>query len=310
MMDLLKKQQKIPIEKVVTTSFLVDISDVAINVFVAVISGSVVMFSQALEGGADLLASGLLLLGVRLSKRPASRKYPFGHGREVYFWTFISGLVTFGLTATLSFFFGLQRFLNPEPVKNIQLAYLALLIAIFTNGYSLSLSFRRLLGKTGMTKIIEVFRHSALIETKTVLVLDLMGTSASIFGLVALLIYGLSGDLRFDGIGAMAIGLCLAFFAFFILRGAKELLVGQSAAPEIEEKIRKAALSYVQVQKVLDLRTILFGPCRLLVNIEVHLKDELTTDEIEVLIDKIEKKIKTQVPQATHIQIELETPKV
>lgn len=309
-MDSAKKHKEIPIEKVVTTSFLVDISDVVINVFVAAISGSIVMFSQAIEGAADLLASSLLLLGVRLSKRPASRKHPFGHGREVYFWTFISGLITFGLTATLSFYYGLQRFLNPEPIKNIYLTYLALTIAIFTNGYSLSLSFRRLLGKTAITKIVEVFKHSALIETKTILVLDLMGTSASILGLIALLIYGFTGDLRFDGIGAMAIGISLAFFAFFILRGAKELLVGQSASTETEEKIKKAALSYVQVQKVLDLRTILLGPGRLLVSLEVHLKDELTTDEIEVLIDKIERKIKTQVPQATHIQIELETPKV
>ena len=68
-MDSAKKHVKIPVEKVVTTSFLVDISDVVINVFVAAISGSVVMFSQALEGAADLLASGLLFLGLAHSRR-------------------------------------------------------------------------------------------------------------------------------------------------------------------------------------------------------------------------------------------------
>lgn len=303
-----KKVTKIPIEKVVTTSFIVDISDVAINVTVAAVSGSVVMLSQALEGAADLLASGLLLLGLRRSKRPADRKHPFGYGREMYFWTFLSALTTFGVTAALSFYFGLQRFLNPQPIEKLYLTYVALTIAIATNGYSFSLSFRRLLGLRGFSKIVEVFRHSALIETKTTFILDLMGTIASVFGLIALLIYGLSGDLRFDGLGAMTIGVTLAFFAFFILKGAKELLVGQSASVQEEEKIRKAALSFHQVQKILDLRTILLGPDKLLVNLEVHLKDELSTDQIETLIDKIEKKIKMQVPQAKYIQIELETP--
>lgn len=307
-MPKLKKGTRVPIEKVVSTSFVVDISDVLINTFVAAISGSIVMFSQALEGAADLLASGLLLIGVKRAQLPSDKKHPFGHGREVYFWTFLSGLATFGLTATLSFYLGLQRFLKPQPIENIHLAFLALIISIFSNGYSFSLSFRRLLGKRGILQIAEVFKHSALIETKTTFVLDLMGVVASILGLIALFTYGLAGDLRFDGVGAMAIGISLAFFAFIILRGAKELLVGQSASPETEEKIKKAVLAYAQVQKVLDLRTLLIGPDRLLVNLEVHLKDELTTDEIEALIDKIERKIKKEVPAARHIQIELETP--
>lgn len=305
-----KKFTKIPVEKVVATSFIVDISDVLINVFVAAVTGSIVIFSQALQGASGLLASGLLFVGVRRSKLPADRKHPYGHGREIYFWTFLSGLATFGITATFSFYWGLQRFLNPETIENLYLAYIALIISFFTNGYSFSLSSRRLLGVQGFSKFIEVFRHSALIETKTTFVLDLMGTVASILGLIALFITGITGDLRFDGIGAMAIGISLAFFAFFILKGAKELLVGQSASQETEEKIKKAALSYSSVKKVIDLRTLLLGSDRLLVNLEVHIKDDLTTDEIEELIDKIEHKIKKQVPQATNIQIELETPKV
>lgn len=303
-----KKLTKISIEKVVATSFIVDVSDVVLNLFVAFISGSVVMLSQAMEGAADLIASGLLLVGVIRSKRPADRKHPYGYGREVYFWTFISGLVTFSFTACLSIYFGFQRLFNPEPIEHLLLVYVTLIITIATNGYSFSLSSRRLLGVKGFSKITEVFQHSALIETKTTFVLDLMGTVASIIGLIALLIYGLTGDSRFDGIGAIAIGISLAFFAYFILKGAKELLVGQSASIETEKKIIKAALSYSQVVKVLDLRTILIGPNKLLVSLEVHLKDNLHTDEIEVLIDKIERKIRKQVPEATHIQIELETP--
>jgi cation diffusion facilitator family transporter len=302
--------KKITSEKVVVTSLIVDISDVLINVLVAIVSGSVVMLSQALEGAADLFASGFLLIGVKRSKLPSDKRHPYGYGRELYFWTFLSALATFIVTAGASFYFGLQRYINPEPINRIDLSFAALLIAIVTNGYSLTLSLRRLLGTRSVTKIWEAFNHSAFIETKTTLVLDFMGTIASILGLISLVLYELAGDLRFDGIGAMAIGITLAFLATFVIKGAKDLLVGQSAPAEVEEKIIKTVKAFPRVKSVLDLRTLLIGPERLLVNIEVHLADKLTTDEIETLIDKIEKEIKKEVPSARNIQIELETPDV
>lgn len=309
-MDKSASGRKITSEKVVLTSFLVSISDVTINVILAIVSGSVVMLSQALQGGADLLAAGFLLIGVRKSKKPGDKKHPYGHGRELYFWTFLSALATFTITAGLSFYFGLQRFFNPEPIEKLPLAYLALILAAGTNGYSMSLSLRRLLGKRPIEEIWHTFKNSALIETKTTFVLDIMGTTASLLGLGALIFYGTTGNLRFDGIGAMAIGITLAFLALFIIKGAKDLLVGQSASREVEEKIIKVTKDDPNVREVLDLRTLHIGPERLLINMEINLADELTTDEIEVLIDKIEKEIKSQVPTATNIQIELETPDV
>jgi len=304
------KPKKISSEKVVVTSFLLNISDIVVNLFVAVISGSIVMVTQALEGAADLLASSFLVVGVRRAKKPSDRKHPYGYGRELYFWTFLSALATFSITAGASFYLGLKRFLDPEPVSHLAFAYLALVVAVFTNGYSASLSLRRLVGGRPVGKIWSAFFHSALIETKTTFVLDLMGTLASVLGLVALLIYGVSGDARFDGIGAMAIGVTLAILALFIVKSARDLLLGQSASPEVEEKIKKAASLFEHVKQILDLRTLQIGPERVLVNMEVNLTDRLTTDEIELLIDKIEREIKKQVPSAVSIQIELETPDV
>lgn len=302
--------RKISSERVVRTSFIVDISDVLINVLVATVSGSVVMLSQALEGVADLLATGFLYLGVKRAKKPSDKKHPFGYGRELYFWTFLSALATFTITAGASFYLGLKRYLDPKPVSSLALTYLALSFAIFSNGYSTTLSLRRLLGKNSFSSVLKVFTNSALIETKTTLMLDFMGTCASFLGLLALILYGITGETRFDGLGAMAVGITLALLAFFIIRAAKDLLVGQSAGKTVEEKIIKATTSFPSVKKVLDLRTLLLGNEKLLINMEVHLIDKLTTDEIEVLIDKIEKEIKKEVPSASNIQIELETPDV
>ena len=302
------KLHRIPASRVVLTSFLVDVLDVATSLIIAILTGSVVMIVQVLQGISDLAASGFLVLGVRRANKPADIKHPFGHGREIYFWALLSALLTFGVTATLSFYLGLQRYLNPHNLHNLPLAYLVLGLTTLTNAYSFSLSAKRLLHETKFSELPKIFSQSPLIETKTTLVLDLMGTSASLMGLIALILYGITGDLKFDGLGAMIIGIALGAMALLLLKSVNDLMIGKSASEAEAEKIREAAMEFPQVKNILDLRTLYLDPEKLMVNLEVHLKDNLTADEIEVLVDKIKESIKSKVENVHHIQVELETP--
>lgn len=296
------------VEKVIITSFLVDLVDVLTSFLVAVISGSVVMLAQVLEGLADLAASGFLLIGLIRSRRPSDKKHPFGYGRELYFWTMLSSILIMGVTSTLAIYFGWQRFVNPFVVKNIYIAFFILGLTTLTNGYALSLSIKRLLRGRNILKIGKIFTRSSLIETKTTFVLDLMGVLASVFGLAALVFYQISGDLFFDGLGAMAIGGLLVVFGVILLIPIRELIIGQSASTETESKIRQATLIQPEVKDVLDLKTLHIGSEKLLVNAEVNLKGNLTTREIEGIIDRIKEDIKREVPEVKHIQVEVETP--
>jgi len=306
----MEKQQKITAKRVVWTSFLVDISDVLLNVFVVFITGSVVVLAEAFQGLADLLASFLLVIGVRRSKRVADRIHPYGYGRELYFWTLISGLIMFSITATASVYFGWKRLLNPQPVDNIILALAILAIGVATNGYSFTLSYRRLVGDRGIRHLWGIFMHSSVAETKTAMVLDLMGTLAALIGFVTLVIYHFTGDLRLDGLGAIIIGIMLGFLSIVLLRGTKELLVGASAQPEVEDQIKRIVKAVPEVTSVIGLNTVYIGPKKLLVNLEVNLKNGLTTDEIERITDIIQTRVKNKIPSVHDTQVELESPKV
>lgn len=305
----IKTENKITARKVLLTSFSIDLLDIILNFGVAILSGSVVMITQVLEAFADLTASGFLLIGLRRSMRKDDKTHPFGYGREIYFWTLMSSLLMFGVTSTFSFYFGLQRFLNPEPVHNLGLALLILAVTFFTNFYAFGLSCKRLLRKRGIKHIVRIFYRSSLVETKTTFTLDLMGTLASLFGGIALGIYVITGDQRFDGIGAMVIGVTLAVFAVFLLLGIRDLLIGKSASIETEGKIRKAALEIDTVEEVLDIKTLHVGPERLLVDLDVHMKSRLSTRELEKLIDEIKAHIRREVPSVKYLQVELETPR-
>ena len=301
-------EKSVSARKVIIVSFVVDFLDILFNIIIAIISGSVVMLTQVLEGISDLAASGILLVGFNRSLKREDKTHPFGYGREIYFWALISALITFGVTATVSVYFGLERFLNPRPVHSLGLAFVVLAITIFTNGYAFFLSLRRLLRRRRLKHIVQIFYKSSLIETKTTFILDFIGTIASLLGLVALLIYVITGDYRYDGLGAMIIGVAVGIGAALLIIGIRDLLVGRSASAEIEAKIKNAALNVDEVTDVLNIKTLHVGPEKLLVDLDVHMRARLTTRELEKLIDKIKQEIRQEVPAVKYIQVELETP--
>ena len=135
-----------------------------------------------------------------------------------------------------------------------------------------------------------------------------MGTLAASGGLISLTLYQLTGESRFDSIGAMVIGVMTALLAFILIIGVKGFLVGKRATPDIERKIKEVTLMTHEVREVLDLRTMQIGSDQLLVNMEVHMQNMLTTDQLEKLIDEIKEHVRREVPSIQHVQVELEAP--
>lgn len=306
----MKQKRGITASRVVITSLLVNLSDIFVNVVVAILTGSVVIRSQMLQGLADFIGSVFLYVGVQRARKKPDIVHPFGFGKELYFWTLLSAIVMAVLAASFSFYFGFTRVLNPQPIDNIALAVGVLIFATITNAYALSLSYKRLMKGKKFSSLYWVFWHTHLVETKNTLVQDTLGTTASIVGLISLLLYAITGWTLFDAFGAMAIGILLATLSFILIHGLRDFVIGKRASDQVEKRIRKEVLQVIEVQDILDLRTMMIGSDKILVNIEVHLIDNLNTDQIEKIIDRIKLEVQDEVPSVTHIQVELETPDV
>lgn len=294
--------------RVVATSFAVSIMDVVLNFAVAFVTGSAVMLAQGLQGMSDLITGGILYFGVKRSKRTATSLYQFGYGREVFFWVLMAGVLMFIGTGGLSLYFGWQQFSNPQPIQMVGLAFAMLVVGISANGYALSLSIRRLKYLYKGFSWWHQLRHSSAAETKATFLIDVLGTSSAVFGLIALSIFVLTGNPQFDGLGSMAIGVSMMLMSVLLLRDVRDLIVGRAVEPHVAERIIGAAQSVPGVQSILDLRTMYLGSSSILVILEVHIRDGLETDEIEAITDNVKEVVQENIPEVHHIQVEIETP--
>lgn len=280
-------------QRVLLLSFVVDSFNLVLGIVAAAITGSVVLLVTVLQSFAELTSAGMLLYGKRYANKRPTKLHPFGFGKELYFWTTIGAFVIIAATGVLAYRFGYQELLAPTPFKHEAVALTALVIVLATNAYSFYKSSGKLLGALPFRELPKVFMASPLLAAKTTVVLDIMGALASTTGLVLLSIAAISGNNRLDGIGALLMGTVFFASSVGLLFSVRGLVTGQSAPPEVERRIRDAAREVPEVKHVLGMRTMLLGSDKLLVNIEVHLKDGLTTDQVEDTIERVKATIET-----------------
>jgi cation diffusion facilitator family transporter len=126
----------------------------------AIWTGSAAMTSEAIHSIVDTTNEILLLHGIHRSREKADTDHPFGHGRELYFWSFVVSLLIFALGAGFSIYEGIYRLLYPMPIKSPAVTYVVLALAVLFEGASWLYSLRQFRLAKGGLGFFKAFRLS------------------------------------------------------------------------------------------------------------------------------------------------------
>lgn len=293
---------KVAIVAAIAGNFLI-----AVTKFIAAaITGSSAMLSEGIHSLVDTGNGGLLLLGIRLSQRPADESHPFGYGLDLYFWTLIVAILIFGVGGGVSIYEGVRHLLHPEPVENPNVNYIVLALAVVFEGAAWYLALKGFLAIKGRRGVWEAIRKSKDPTTFTVLLEDSAALAGLVVAFLGVLLGQLTGNLYFDGAASVVIGLVLCAVASVLAYETRGLLIGESASPAMIEDIRQLADSDPAVDRIRRPLTMHFGPEKILLNLDIQFQRGLRVEELESAVDRLEKTIRERYPRITRIFLEVE----
>ena len=277
---------------------------IAVTKFIAAFfSGSSAMLSEGIHSLVDTGNGALLLLGFRRSQRPADPQHPFGHGKELYFWSLIVAVLIFALGGGMSVYEGVTHLSHPhqsEPTWN----YMVLGIAFVFEGVSSFFAFRAFRKELRGRGVFRAIRASKDPTTFTVLFEDTAALLGLVVAFVGIWLGHLLGNPYLDGVASIVIGLILASVSALLVYETHGLLVGESVDPQTLEEIRAIARADEAVEEVRKSLTMHFGPSDVLLTLGIQFKQDLSAQGVADAINRIEGKIRAQHPEILHIYIE------
>jgi cation diffusion facilitator family transporter len=262
------------------------------------------MLSEGIHSAVDTFNGILLLVGLKLSRRPATPEHPFGHGKELYFWSLIVAVLIFGVGGGLSFYEGVQQVRHPQPMQDPLWNYVVLGVAAVFEGSSFVIALRQFLKQAGNTPFWEALHRSKDPTTYTVLAED----SAALIGLVVAAV-GIALSQRLDkpvldGAASIIIGLLLAGVAVALIWESRSLLIGEGIRPETARAIRSIALAQPKVRDVGRILSMYVGPDDVLVTMDLDFEDGTAAADAGAAIAAVERQVRERYPMIKRLFIE------
>jgi cation diffusion facilitator family transporter len=271
---------------------------------VASISGSSAMLSEAIHSTVDTANDLLLLVGVHRSAQPATAQHPFGHGKELYFWSLIVAVLIFGAGGGVSFYEGVLHVMHPKPLEDAMWNYVVLAVAFLFEGISFGVAWRQFSRERQGKPFWHALHTSKDPSTYTVMAEDaaaLLGLAMAALGVFASHALRMP---RLDGVASMAIGVLLAAVAVLLIHESRGLLVGEGIARETAQGIREIATAEANVSQVGAILSMYVGARDVLVTFSAAFDPAAPARDVADTVARIETAVRERYPNIRRIYIE------
>lgn len=302
-------------------------------------TGSGALFSEAVHSVADVFNQLLLMVGIKKSTRPSDDFFHYGYSNERFFWALISACSIFFLGAGITIYHGIEGLMHPEQIHTGSFALMILAVSFVVEGGTLIIALRELFSKNQKKKFRSILKYGDP-TTIAVVLEDAVAVLGLIVAFMSILATKYTGNPIWDSIGSIAIGSLLAVMAVILININRGFLMRKSIPEEIGEKIIEILESDPAIEKVLDFKSTVqdIGQYHIKCEVEFNgsalmhemyrknaLKEkfkEIGNDYDEFLrfcvdyadrvprmignkIDEVELKIKKEIPEVRHIDIEV-----
>lgn len=283
---------------------------ISITKFVAAsMTGSSAMLSEGIHSIVDTGNQILLLYGLKRAAQPASPQFPFGHGKEIYLWSFVVAILIFAVGAGISIYEGIDHIRHPSTLHDPTVNYIVLGLAMIFEGGALYFALTEFNKVRGSYSYVEAVQRGKDPSMFVVLFEDCAAMLGLFVALTGIMLAQITGNALWDGVASVIIGLILAFTAIWLAHETKGLLIGEGANKDIVEGIHRIASEQESIEKINEVLTLHMGPEFILVNMSISFKSHLPVGNIEKAIEIITKDIKEEFPIAKKVFIEAESAK-
>jgi divalent metal cation (Fe/Co/Zn/Cd) transporter len=227
------------------------------------------------------------------AKKPPSDEYPLGWGRALYFWSFVVAILLFAVGGLFSIYEGTHKLSAPEPLKWPWLALGVLLFGIVAESISMRGCMQEVNRARGEQSLWRWFRETRSSELLVIFGEDLAALLGLCFAAIAIGATMLTGNLLFDALGTIAIGVLLVVVAVALAIEVKALLIGQGVEPRRRAELLAFLAGRPEVDEVLNLITLQMGPD---VMVAVKARMAPTPDNLSLIeaINTVERAMKAQ----------------
>jgi len=261
----------------------------------AAITGSGAMFAEAIHSTADCGNQLLLLLGLRMAKRPPSPDYPLGYGKETYFWSFLVAIMIFSVGGLFSLYEGWHKLQEPEALKRPYIALGVLLFGIVAESFSMWGALREVNILRGEQNLWQWFRGSRNAELVVIFGEDLAALVGLVLAFAAVLLTMVTGNPLWDALGGISIGVLLIVVAILVGTEVKALLIGEGVEPHVRKEMVAFLESQPAVDGVLNVLTLHMG-ADVLVAVKAKMKPQGGEEALIRAINATEAAFKARFP--------------
>ena len=266
-------------------------------------TGSAALLAEAAHSTADTIDQLALLWSLRVGRRPPDEEHPFGHGKERFFWAFLAAVWIFLAGAIFSIGEGVLALRAGGEAGGTAVGLVVLAVALVAEGTSLARAARQVRGgarssRDSLGRYVREMRDPA---PRIVLLEDSAAVIGVVLAAAGLIARHFTGSEVYDAAASIAIGVLLIAVAIAVGSHARDLLLGESARPEVREAIEAAALRHPAVEAVPALLTMHLAPDDLLVAANIELRDELTVTDAERVADEIAADLRDAEPSVHHV---------